>query len=245
MEEPSPNDFGLTTGFETRIQQIEKSQGQVTLMVKLLLLAVGCIALASEMKTSDLPHTLSQWIPFLFFGAVFLLIVMSVVVAYSNLLLSGIRAIWPNKEYIAYRRYLAATRKWEEWWIRTQKEFWLGLKPLSFEREVASLLQRAGYSARLTPASGDEGVDIFLADGTVVQCKAHKVPVSPAVARELYGTLKHFKASKAILVSRSGFSRGVREFAKGKPISLGDLSHLIGLQQRLGATSAKNRVGSS
>ena len=39
----------------------------------------------------------------------------------------------------------------------------------------------------------------------IVQCKAHRKPVSPSVARELYGTLLSSKAKSAILASVSGF----------------------------------------
>jgi restriction system protein len=112
-----------------------------------------------------------------------------------------------------------------------------GLSGRSFEREVASLFQRAGYNARLTDATGDKGVDIVLGDGTLVQCKAHKSPISPAVARELYGTLKHFKARRAILISLSGFTKGVFEFIRGKHIRLWDVNSLISVQKNLEETT--------
>ncbi len=58
-------------------------------------------------------------------------------------------------------------------------------------------------------------------------------PVGPAVVRELYGTLRAHKARTAILVSKSGFTRGAIEFAKGRPIHLWDLRSLIEMQKKL------------
>ena len=101
------------------------------------------------------------------------------------------------------------------------------------EREVGRLLRNAGFAVQVTPASNDKGVDIILGDGTIIQCKAHSKPVGPAIARELYGTLRAFKARSAILVSRSGFTSGVSDFAKGKPIRLWDESTLIAMQKRI------------
>lgn len=132
-----------------------------------------------------------------------------------------------------YSRYVSAQKKYENWFVKTQKSFWQGLDGRAFEREVASLLQKTGRTTQLTPATGDKGVDIILEDGTLVQCKAHKSPVGPAVARELYGTMRHFKARRGLLISRSGFTGGVRQFVRGKPILLWDLGCLIGLQKDL------------
>ena len=54
----------------------------------------------------------------------------------------------------------------------------------------------------------------------IVQCKAHKKPVGPHVARDLYGTLISSHARRAVLASTSGFTPGVIEFIRGKPIEL-------------------------
>jgi len=116
--------------------------------------------------------------------------------------------------------YLKVIAEYEAWFSRTQEAFWVRLSGREFEIEVTNLLNRAGYHAGLTPASGDGGVDIVLGDGTIVQCKAHRVPVSPGVVRELYGALIHQHAPKAMLISLSGVTNGVQSFIKDKPITL-------------------------
>ena len=88
-----------------------------------------------------------------------------------------------------------------------------------------------------TPTSGDQGVDLVLRKNgvtTVVQCKAHKNGVGPAVARELLGSMVAFGAKAAILACTGGFTRGVHEFVEGKPIRLLDASAIAKMAE--GAT---------
>lgn len=136
-----------------------------------------------------------------------------------------------KRKHKKYFEYVDAKKKYDDWFVRTQKEFWEALSGRAFEIETANLLKRTGYNAKLLGGSADGGVDIILDNDTIIQCKSHKSPVSPAVVRELYGTLQHFKASKAILISRTGFTKGVYEFVQGKPILLWDLNSLIKLQK--------------
>jgi len=87
----------------------------------------------------------------------------------------------------------------------------------------------------LTSTSGDEGVDIWLyteRGREIVQCKAHRTPVGPAVVRELYGTMEHFKAPAGTLASTSGFTKGVITYAQGKPIKLVGLADIIAMQEK-------------
>jgi hypothetical protein len=137
-----------------------------------------------------------------------------------------------DRSYGGLKHYESAKKHYDQWFVRTQFAFWDALTGRQFEYEVTNLLNKAGYSARLTPASGDKGVDVLLSDGTIIQCKTHKSRVSPLVARELYGTLQHFKAPRAILISKNGFSKGVYEFVHGKNIALWDVNSLIEMQKR-------------
>ncbi len=132
-----------------------------------------------------------------------------------------------------YNAYLQAQKDYDAWFVRTQTTFWRGLSGVAFEREVASLFTKSGLQPRLTPASDDKGIDLVLGDGAVVQCKQHKNPVGPAVVRELYGALVASGAPRAILISTTGFTPGVLEFANGKPIALWDHSVLIKMQKQL------------
>ena len=110
------------------------------------------------------------------------------------------------------------------------RDFWMSLSGTGFERELGILYEQFGYQVESTPTSGDEGVDLVLIkDGkkTIVQCKAHKAPVGPAIVRELYGSMVASGADNAILACTGGFTRGVWEFADGKPIELISASDLM------------------
>ena len=106
---------------------------------------------------------------------------------------------------------------------RKRQQFWERLGGIEFERELGNLYRAIGYHVQSTPVSGDQGVDLILRKNgqtTVVQCKAQKRPASPAVIRDLYGSMHHFKADNAILACTGGFSDNVIEFARDKPIKL-------------------------
>jgi restriction endonuclease Mrr len=106
---------------------------------------------------------------------------------------------------------------------RKLRQYWMSLNGLQFEYELGNLYQQLGYRVESTPTSGDQGVDLILKkDGktTIVQCKSHKQPVGPAVARELYGALIASGADEAVLACTSGFTQGVGDFVRGKPIAL-------------------------
>ncbi len=148
--------------------------------------------------------------------------------------------------YRRAQRYRKALEKFRAWWVRTQKEFWSSLSGKQFEAELAAVFWRAGFRAELTSATGDQGVDIWLhteRGREIVQCKAHRALIGPAVARELYGTLQHFGAPAAILVSTSGFTKGVLDYVRDKPIKLMDLSDIIALQEKVPGSNSLLNTG--
>jgi HJR/Mrr/RecB family endonuclease len=72
----------------------------------------------------------------------------------------------------------------------------------------------------------------------IVQCKSYHHPVGPAVARELYGALISSGADEAILACTAGFTRGVKDFVRGKPITLVSASELA----RIGESIDEERL---
>ena len=134
-----------------------------------------------------------------------------------------------NAEHEA-RRIERAQREAERARQRKLRDYWMNLSGIEFERELAALFQRRGYQVQSTPSSGDQGIDLIARKNgktTIVQCKRHKSPVGPAIARELYGSLIASRADRAILACTGGFTRGVKEFVKDKPITLIDAWDII------------------
>jgi restriction system protein len=86
-----------------------------------------------------------------------------------------------------------------------------------------------GLSVQLTQASHDGGVDLHVIDPTpirggryIVQAKRYQGGVGEPIMRDLYGTLLHSGAVKAILITTGYFTEGAVAFAYGKPIELVD-----------------------
>ena len=130
--------------------------------------------------------------------------------------------------------------------LRKREEYWSGLSGLEFERELGTLCERRGYKVSFTPVSGDGGADLILhkeGKTTVVQCKRHKSPASPAVVRELYGTMVHLGADRAILACTGGFTKGVRDFANGKPIILVSALELARMSEAIEGNRESWRLG--
>ncbi len=131
------------------------------------------------------------------------------------------------------RRYLAyeeALRAYKEWLRQSEETYWRSLSGRAFEIALAQLFRRNGYEAVLTQPSGDEGIDLLVAKGDrqiIIQCKATRRPVGPAVVRELYGTLAASGADLAILAATGGVTSGVRQFAVGKPIAIMTLLDIL------------------
>ena len=238
MTKPAPEQFGLTTEMvesltEERAQR-DKWRERLCTVPGIGFFVIGGIGLyVSNMSWKGSQSVFDlfgflltvAWIVGLGFGAGLFI---------GFLLLRVLNSLLPDPiRYKTLTHYLEIVAQYEAWFIRTQEAFWERLTGRGFEIEVTNLLNRAGYHARLTPASGDGGVDIILGDGTIVQCKAHRVPASPGVVRELYGALTHQNAPKAMLISLNGVTNGVHSFIKGKPITVWDKANLIALQRAL------------
>lgn len=238
MTKPTPEQFGLTAetvkSLTEEVAQRDKWRERLCTVPGIGLFVIGGISLyisnlswKGSQSVFDLFGFLLTvaWIVGLGFGAGLII---------GFLLLRVLNSLLPDPlRYKTLTHYREIVAQYEAWFIRTQEVFWERLTGRGFELEVTNLLNRAGYHARLTPASGDGGVDIVLGDGTIVQCKAHRAPASPGVVRELYGALIHQNAPKAMLISLSGVTGGVRSFIKGKPISVWDRKDLIALQRTL------------
>lgn len=115
------------------------------------------------------------------------------------------------------------------------------IDPLAFEELIRQLLERMGFQATLTKASGDGGVDIeafnpqpITGGRIIVQCKRYAHVVGSPFVRDLYGAVVHARASKGILITTSRFSSDAVTFAHDKPLELIDRQQLEDLLRRFG-----------
>lgn len=132
--------------------------------------------------------------------------------------------------------YNIKLKEYEEEQEKLKKDFWYSLTGHQFEHEVAKLFKQFGFKAEVTKGSDDKGVDINMWQNNkyiVVQCKAHKKRLSPAISRELYGTMIAHNAREAYLITLEGVSDKSHEFIADKPIKVFDVGSLISMQKKL------------
>ncbi len=136
------------------------------------------------------------------------------------------------------QKYNNAVKKYEEYLIRLNVEFWQNLNGYQFENEVANLYRNLGLNAEVTKYAGDGGVDIILTDNfrkIAVQCKHHTSKVGPNDVRAFQSVVYNGEYDYGIFISLNGFTPTVaKEIEKSKiKILLMDINNLISLQESL------------
>lgn len=231
MQPPEPTEFGLSTATASALDDFEDRSPRFLAAFILvgLLSGVGSGLYHAASLTDALLGSVFfglfgcalAWLPALFLGAFWDRL--------AGLFSPTIRA---------YSKYRIARREYRSWLLRTRMDFWRSLQGVAFERELGALYAKVGYGVTVTPPSGDDGIDLILkreGKTIIVQCKNTKNPVGPAVIRELYGTLQATDAEGAVLASLSGWTVGVTEFARGKPIQLLAIADVLRLQDSVTA----------
>jgi len=251
MKRPEYEDFGLSPN---RVEEIRKTTSLFAAKKKVrqelisirqyfvsILPAVLLVYLFGILIGVDTPSRLAKiflaLIPASFFVYLALHFVLSKSLEKYNF--ENIPGYKELKEFEAnYQKYEDEERKLKEETSRLRdlkrRQFWTNQDGYSFEKNIGDVFKRLGHKVRITRGSGDEGVDIFVDEDTVVQCKATESQIAPAVVRDMYGAMHHFNAKRGIIVSIGGFSSGCHQFARGKRIELWDLNKLLEVAEKLG-----------
>lgn len=173
-----------------------------------------------------------------------LLIVVTLIQATHGLIL--LVAVAGGVGVLAWRRWLAQQRRLElerERLARLRLASDLGhlltLDPTSFEHVVGEVLTGVGYGPmHVVGGSGDQGADLIGTGahgaGLIVQCKRYgpgHLVGSPDLQR-LLGSLTLHHASRAMLVTTSGFSTPARQIAAKHGVELVDGPALVAMARR-------------
>lgn len=106
---------------------------------------------------------------------------------------------------------------------------------LQFEHEIRELVQAFGYEAETTTPSHDFGVDVKAHNqnrSIIIQCKLYgKGRIGGDTMMKLVGSRQYFKATDAICITTSKFTRQAKEIASSEDIKLVDCEKLIRLCQ--------------
>lgn len=128
---------------------------------------------------------------------------------------------------------------------KNEVNYWLGLDGYTFEEEIAKLYVSLGHKVKITPKSGDGGIDLILHNKEgkqiFVQCKNHKKPVGVGVIRELLGVVASGGAEKGILICSSGTTNGGIEFGKKNSIEILTVHDVVTLNKKVNPASTNTR----
>ncbi|WP_082503923.1 restriction endonuclease [Methylobacterium sp. Leaf117] len=94
---------------------------------------------------------------------------------------------------------------------------------IAYERYCAERLREAGWAARATQASGDQGADIVAEQAgirLVVQCKRYGRPVGNGAVQEIAAALHYWSGDMAAVVSNAGFTPAARKLAAATGVLL-------------------------
>jgi restriction system protein len=115
---------------------------------------------------------------------------------------------------------------------------------LMFEDYVAKLMEHQGYSTRVTPGSGDLGVDIVAQKAGVryaVQCKRHNSSVSRTAISDAVAGKNHYECSEAMVVTNSYYTPGAMALARSNNCILVDRNELAQWANSYRGTTNNNR----
>ena len=101
--------------------------------------------------------------------------------------------------------------------------FAAGMDPVAYEHFCADRLSAAGWRAKSTKSSGDQGVDVIAeASGRrlVVQCKLYDRPVGNGAVQEIIAGRQFEDAHHAVVVSNAAFTRSARHLAAKSDVAL-------------------------
>ncbi|QGM45857.1 restriction endonuclease [Methylocystis heyeri] len=105
----------------------------------------------------------------------------------------------------------------------TQAKFDEDMSPIEFEHYCAQVLREMKWDARVTQASGDQGVDI-IADKRgrriVVQCKKYSKPVGNRAVQEIVAAIAHVDAERGVVVATCDYTPAAQRLAASNDVLL-------------------------
>jgi restriction endonuclease Mrr len=111
------------------------------------------------------------------------------------------------------------------------------VSPIDFEHQCADLLNQTGWTARVTQASGDQGIDVIATYGNVkavFQVKKYSQPVGNSAVQEIIAGKAFEQAHVAAVVTNSTFTASAKKLANATGVFLLHYSELLDFAEELG-----------
>lgn len=113
----------------------------------------------------------------------------------------------------------------ERWFTENDTAQLLPSNGVAFEYWCAAQLEKQGWTARVTKASGDQGIDIVANKNGItvaIQCKRYGQPVSNKAVQEACAGKIHYQTNTACVIGTGGFTASAQELAKSTGVVLLD-----------------------
>ena len=104
-----------------------------------------------------------------------------------------------------------------------ETSFESSMDPIEYERLCADLFNKAGWKAKATQASSDQGVDVEAERKgvkLVAQCKRFSKQVGNKAVQEVVAGLKYYEADLGVVIAPNGFTKSAIKLAKANDIKL-------------------------
>lgn len=98
-----------------------------------------------------------------------------------------------------------------------------------FERFMADLFRKQGYSVERTPGSGDQGIDLLVdLEGrkVAIQLKRWRMPVGNKAVQETFTGMFYYQAHEGWLITTSSFTKSAKDAASKTGVRLIDGTEL-------------------
>ena len=115
-----------------------------------------------------------------------------------------------------------------------------GIKPLEYEKEIATKLKKLGFNARATKGSGDQGADVLADKNGVsfaIQCKMYSKPVGNKAVQEANTARDFYKCDYAAVITNADYTKSARQAANACNVILLNESEISKLNEY---TASKN-----
>lgn len=97
------------------------------------------------------------------------------------------------------------------------------ISPIDYEQNICLKLKELGFSARVTKASCDQGVDVLAEKNDIsfaIQCKMYSHPVGNKAVQEVSAGKQHYNTDYGVVVSNSSFTKSAKQLANSNDIIL-------------------------
>ena len=105
----------------------------------------------------------------------------------------------------------------------TRAKYREDMSPEEFEHFCAAVLREQKWTARVTQASGDQGVDIVAEKRglrIVVQCKKYSKPVGNRAVQEIVAGIAHEDAQRGVVVATCDYTPAAERLAASNAVLL-------------------------